>query len=355
MYPTTTKTELDLLLYQYTDDYQKIFGRPNTDIAQYKPDSYSVKQRKLNMCPFSKVVWNHIPALMKRVPIVVPCRKCAFCLHRKQNALIFRVFMHSKAYVNSLFVTLTYNDEHYPPHVSCCKRDLQLFLKRLRKNLGKNSKFTYFATCERGKKSGRLHFHILFFWNTDETPSGFRRNIKKAWMSPKRCFTDFQSYFDFLRDYGSSNLSISSNGFSYFGTVQAESIAYCTKYSVKDIGSNCVFMTWSKKLGYDILATDDYMRECLKHSNFVTYYINPEKCYTIPVPRYYREKLLSMVERACLTREFFDSEVFRDRLRAVNDFDVMSHYLSLYDSYKEKSKCRQEVLDYKRKLKHTLL
>ena len=150
----------DVNLYYDVIDYQKKFGRPNVDKFDYKPAAYSTKTSKLNMCPYSKVIYNYIPALGQRVPIVVPCRKCKFCLHRKQNQLIYRVWNHSKNYCNSLFVTLTYNDDCLPSDESMCRRDIQLFFKRLRKRLGKDNKFTYLCTCERGRKSGRLHFHL---------------------------------------------------------------------------------------------------------------------------------------------------------------------------------------------------
>lgn len=48
-----------------------------------------------------------------------------------------------------------------------CKRDLQLFMKRLRKNLDKyeSQKIRFFATGEYGPTSFRPHFHILLYIN----------------------------------------------------------------------------------------------------------------------------------------------------------------------------------------------
>lgn len=347
----------DVQLYNHVIDYQAKYGRPNVEKFDYKPDVYSTKTRKLNMCPYSKVIYNYIPALGQRVPIVVPCGKCKFCLHRKQNQLIYRVWNHSKNYVNSLFVTLTYNDDCLPEHESMCRRDIQLFFKRLRKRLGKDNKFTYLCTCERGRKSGRLHFHLLLFWNCDISVTQFKKYIYESWRFPKRNYKDFETFWLHLKNHPDSNpLSCPVDaGFIYFGSVTGKSIAYCTKYSCKDIGSNCVFISWSHFMGYDILATDDILREKLRAVNIVTYYISPVQSYTVPVPRYYKQKLLNEIERGCLTKEWFNSQIFRDKLRAVRSDEVMYHYYQLYQKYKENSRNRENVLDYKRKKQNMLL
>lgn len=61
---------------------------------------------------------------------------------------------------DSLWVTLTYNDENLPkpPHVS--KTEIQLFLKRLRKLV---KPFRYLIVGEYGEKSWRPHYHCCFF------------------------------------------------------------------------------------------------------------------------------------------------------------------------------------------------
>lgn len=66
---------------------------------------------------------------------------------------------------DAAFVTLTYSDDTlaysemgYP---TLCKRDLQLFLKRLRKSLGR--KFRYYACGEYGENTERPHYHLALF------------------------------------------------------------------------------------------------------------------------------------------------------------------------------------------------
>ena len=60
----------------------------------------------------------------------------------------------------SCMVTLTYDDDHLPPHGQLFKEHLQLFFKRLRKA---GARFKYVASGEYGDRSRRPHFHIAFF------------------------------------------------------------------------------------------------------------------------------------------------------------------------------------------------
>jgi hypothetical protein len=63
-------------------------------------------------------------------------------------------------HADTLWVTLTYSPEHLPnpPYVS--KEDVQLFLKRLRKE---TPKFRYFIVGEYGDTTYRPHYHCCFF------------------------------------------------------------------------------------------------------------------------------------------------------------------------------------------------
>lgn len=61
----------------------------------------------------------------------------------------------------SSFLTITYNDDYLPPLASLCKRDFQLFLKRLRKIAP--HKIRYFACGEYGPETDRPHYHCILF------------------------------------------------------------------------------------------------------------------------------------------------------------------------------------------------
>jgi len=59
------------------------------------------------------------------------------------------------------FITLTYAPEHLPEDYSIHKTELQKFIKRLRKNTGKELR--YFACGEYGDSKGRPHYHAIIF------------------------------------------------------------------------------------------------------------------------------------------------------------------------------------------------
>lgn len=64
-------------------------------------------------------------------------------------------------YDHNAFATLTYSDDNLPEDNSVSTREIQLFIKRLRKCYP--DKFRYFAVGEYGEKSGRPHYHLALF------------------------------------------------------------------------------------------------------------------------------------------------------------------------------------------------
>jgi hypothetical protein len=64
-----------------------------------------------------------------------------------------------------------------------CKKDLQLFIKRLRKHLSKytNERIRYYACGEYGPQHFRPHFHLLVWFDRTETFKAFNRCLYSAW------------------------------------------------------------------------------------------------------------------------------------------------------------------------------
>ncbi|AXH77031.1 MAG: replication initiator protein [Microviridae sp.] len=70
--------------------------------------------------------------------------------------------MHEKRlHRENCFITLTYDNEHLPPFGTLVKRDLQLFMKRLRKEFGDGIRF--YGCGEYGDLNKRPHYHVLLF------------------------------------------------------------------------------------------------------------------------------------------------------------------------------------------------
>lgn len=73
--------------------------------------------------------------------------------------------LESSKYKDNCFLTLTFADNFLPPN-GVNTRDIQLFMKRLRKYISKNyigKKIKYIACGEYGEKLMRPHYHLLIF------------------------------------------------------------------------------------------------------------------------------------------------------------------------------------------------
>lgn len=68
--------------------------------------------------------------------------------------------LEAECHASSAFVTLTYDDEHLPGELK--PRDLQLFLKRIRRRV-EPQKLRFFGVGEYGDTSGRPHYHVILF------------------------------------------------------------------------------------------------------------------------------------------------------------------------------------------------
>lgn len=85
------------------------------------------------------------------------CGQCLGCRSRRRDEWAGRILMEARYHESSIFATLTYDPLTCPLELS--KRDVQLFVKRLRKT----HKFRYFACGEYGERTGRPHYHVILF------------------------------------------------------------------------------------------------------------------------------------------------------------------------------------------------
>jgi len=90
----------------------------------------------------------------------LPCGKCAFCIKKRIDSWCLRLQHEMEVSSSAYFLTLTYAPEHEPDDLQLRKRDLQLFIKRLRKV---NSGIRYYAVGEYGGRFGRPHYHAVIF------------------------------------------------------------------------------------------------------------------------------------------------------------------------------------------------
>jgi len=108
--------------------------------------------------------------------------------------------LESKMHQSSLFVTLTYDQEHLPEGATLVPRHLVLYLKRLRKAV-EPLKFRYYAAGEYGDQTWRPHYHVLIF-GLPSLPA-----VARTW----------------------------TLGHVHIGTVTKQSVSYVAKYQLKNM------------------------------------------------------------------------------------------------------------------------
>lgn len=171
--------------------------------------------------------------------IVVPCGNCEACMLQKSAMSTLKCRLEAQVHEYCYFVTLTYDDHNVPLcdfvqsdeilfetnkwkyiivdssnnpmyagqilgemdateiDVDSVRRksnhggmiaylrqhDIQLFLKRLRKYIYEDSKekIRYYCVGELGPKHYRPHWHILLYFDGEQTATNLRQNILKSW------------------------------------------------------------------------------------------------------------------------------------------------------------------------------
>ncbi len=203
---------------------------------------------------------------------VVPCGRCHACLSKLRQEWYVRCYYELKRSQNAYFVTLTYNDENinwsdqgYP---SLNKREMQNFFKILRKRL--KTKFKYFIVGEYGTETHRPHYHVLFF--------------------------------DLLNDLKATDRLLSDcwkKGHIDIGYVKAASINYVLKYMIQPFDKN----ESDREIPFRLMSQkppigDNYITERKSwHLKDNTRFYAEILGVKYPLPRYFKEKIYSKVER----------------------------------------------------------
>lgn len=183
----------------------------------------------------------------------------------------------------TMFVTLTFNDEHYIENrlidndvKKTLKVTWQKFIKRLRSNLDyyelpiKN--FACYVISERGD-DGRLHYHALFFGFPFQT---FRSRNKKGQVVE---YVKFNRYTEIIDK--SWNM-----GYTVYEGACPENIKYVTKYLHKRMISPDYISLKTRGLGLSYLTES---RKKFLHDNKHTKIKIGQKVYYLP--RYIKQKI----------------------------------------------------------------
>lgn len=152
-------------------------------------------------------------------PIKLPCGQCVGCRLERSRQWAMRCLHEKKLHRHNCFVTLTYDDGHLPEGGTLVKRDLQLFMKKLRFKRGPGVRF--YACGEYGDVSARPHYHALLF-NCDffDRKVFARRNSKHPVYTSKELD------------------ALWGNGLSVIGDITFDSAAYVARYVLKKVTGN---------------------------------------------------------------------------------------------------------------------
>lgn len=210
--------------------------------------------KRLNESGKRGVVFNIRDGFADR-PLQLPCGKCVGCA--ADRSLVWAVRMHheSTQHERNSFVTLTYGAT-CPD--SICRRDLQLFFKRLRRNY----KVRYFACGEYGTLNHRPHYHAVIF-GEDFLGGAFKINDQ----------LHGNPYFDRAWPHG----------FSSIGSVSMASCMYVAGYVNKKLADRDTFNLMSRRPGIGHTWLEKYSDDIRRTE---TVAINGQE---FPIPKKYLE------------------------------------------------------------------
>lgn len=204
-------------------------------------------------------------------PVPVPCGRCVPCKTRRVSQWVFRMLEEEKVSTSAHFVTLTYSTENVPisPNgfMTLDKTHLQKFFKRLRK-LCPNAKIKYYAVGEYGTKNKRPHYHAIIYNVTDSS------HYFQAWTLKGK-------------PIGSVHVgSVSNNSIAY--TMKYIDVPHWVKRHARDDRQK-QFPLMSKGIGKDYIndQTKNY------HSDLRKNYVTHVGGVRVPMPKYYRDKILT--------------------------------------------------------------
>lgn len=230
--------------------------------------------------------------------VPVPCGRCVACKIARVAEWSMRLEHELQYHEHASFVTLTYDDQHIPAGNSLVKRDLQLFFKRLRKEISVPIK--YYACGEYGDKTARPHYHFILFGY--DFPD--KQSFGKYWISEQ------------LK-------SLWLDGFSTIATVTPESIRYVCGYLHKKMyGDDYVRKLYGERVQpFNLMSKGLGLRYAQDQEASIRRNLSVKvRGKDLPIPRYYVRKLE-------IPPEVFQEDGFNRRL------DTYEEHLSRVDSH----------------------
>jgi hypothetical protein len=231
-------------------------------------------------------------------------------MKRRTSGWSFRLIKEGEVSETALFVTLTYDTSYVPltknGYMTLDKRDIQTFMKRLRKE--SERKLKYYVCGEYGGKRNRPHYHLILF-NADA------ELVEKAWSFYKP---------------GGGRKPIGS---IFIGQVTDASIGYTLKYMQK-MGKIPMHKNDDRQKEFSLMSKglgQNYITDAMKKWHFNDLenrlYVPLKEGKKIAMPRYYKDKIYSETQKLTINRHF----------KKIMPEKMEEEYQALIDEYGELS------------------
>lgn len=256
----------------------------------------------------------------KKYRLTVPCGKCVACLTNRRNDWTIRLKEEAKQHIRCSFVTFTLDDnkiEYVPNKIplqgTLNKRDIQLYLKKLRHDV---PKFKYYFVGEYGTNTNRPHYHALFFGLDKSNES----QIIDNW----------------------------NRGLVQILDINSQLISYICKYHVNktQYPSDCEppFLLMSKGLGAKYAQiTNDF------HSGILDHCYYRDNGFKRRLPRYYKDKFYTTMDKDKIAKSN-NEKINKQNERIQNAFENLHPNTNFYEH--EHHKTLNTIDLYKEKFKN---
>lgn len=239
--------------------------------------------------------------------VEIPCGHCIGCTLDKAKEWATRIYLESKKHKLYYFTTLTYNEEHYHEKRDF-KRDLQLFMKRLRKNT--SEEIRYFAQFEHGEHTGRGHFHLILFF--DQEPKDKYRFLKK------------NANHDYYSSEQIQKAWQMGNDVTVISREPNEAINYVSRYCLKKTGEDGFHMQ-SQGIG------ENGKDEITKDHSYILIHMKGQT-HKAKIPTYIKSKL---------------SEELKNEIKEKNRLWIMTKYFAPKPENEKEITGKEELLEEK--------
>lgn len=214
--------------------------------------------------------------------INLPCGQCIGCRLERSRQWATRCVHEASLHAQNCFLTLTYDDEHIrwssvTGEQTLYKRDLQLFMKRLRKYI-EPIKVRFFACGEYGDSSNRPHYHVILF--------GYDFPDKRLYKLGNNGYPYYIS--DILN-------KLWTHGYCMVAAVSFDSCAYVARYITKKLngeagklkyeGIQPEFINMSRRPGIGAGWFEKYSSDVYPYDRVII--VDDDKTRKLRPPRYY--------------------------------------------------------------------